>query len=159
MDDSTKLERAFLFYAATLFFFGVGAITTLGLSWYAGLVKPLWAPSETAVAVLWLILFAANAKSVSILWEKTRHNAHSCTSVLSTYLANALLVLLWSYLFFGLHQLLFAFWIAVAVGISTIILMIRIKKRSEKAAYLLFPYLAWVAFALLFTHSILLLNP
>jgi hypothetical protein len=35
MNSDTKLTRSFTGYVATLLFFGVGAITTLGIGWYS----------------------------------------------------------------------------------------------------------------------------
>lgn len=65
---------------------------------------------------------------------------------------------LWSYLFFGLCNVLLA-----SIEIVLLLLIIYetflvFKKIDKKAAMLLIPYMAWVSFAIILTVSILVLN-
>lgn len=159
MQKDIVLVRSLIFYVATLLFFGVGAITTIGLEWYAGLMTPAWTPPELLVAFIWGALFLLTAYSIAIFWEKSSTDESSFKSVLSLYLANAALILLWNYLFFGVHQLAVAFYVALAVGASVVLLMARLWKNSRTSALLLIPYFAWMVFALFFTYSVLTLNP
>lgn len=159
MDNDTKLSRSFIFYVATLLFFGVGGITTLGLDWYTTLALPWWTPPELFVAFVWLILFICTATSISIFWERSRRGEASFRFIVSLYVVNSFLILLWNYLFFGVHELAFAFAAAVAVGISVAVLMLQLWKEVRHAALLLVPYLGWMLFALAYTYTVMLMNP
>lgn len=158
MKDETHLARPFIFYVATLLFFGVGGITSIGLNWYAGLTVPSWTPPDLLVALIWGALFLCSAFSVSMFWEKSVRNDASFTSVISLYMANAMLILLWNYLFFGIHNLVAAFWVAIFVGASVLVLILRIWKEARTSALLLIPYLAWMSFAIYLTYLVMILN-
>jgi tryptophan-rich sensory protein len=66
--------------------------------------------------------------------------------------------MLWSFLFFSVHAIGWAFaeilvlWLAILI---TIILFARI---SKPAAWLLVPYISWVSFATILTFTIWQLN-
>lgn len=74
------------------------------------------------------------------------------------YMGNGLLILLWNYLFFGLHMLFAASLVSLVVGVSVVDLMIRVNRVSKKAAYMLIPYLVWMIFALGLNYIIWSLN-
>lgn len=158
MNNETKLERSFIFYVATLLFFGVGAITTVGLDWYTTLSLPWWTPPELFVAAVWFVLFLCTAFSVSIFWEQSKKGGASSRTIVSLYVLNSFLVLLWSYLFFGVHELGLAFGAALAVGLSVAMLMLRLWKGFLSAALLLLPYLGWMLFALAYTYTVMVMN-
>ncbi len=159
MNNETKLERSFIFYVATLLFFGVGAITTIGLDWYTTLTLPWWTPPVFLVAVVWFALFLCTAFSLSIFWEESKKRDASFRAMLSLYVVNSFLILLWDYLFFGVHALAVAFAVAVAVGVSVALLMVSLWNDVRRAAILLVPYFAWMLFALVYTYSVMLMNP
>lgn len=159
MKSEIKLERAFIFYVATLLFFGVGAITTLGLNWYDALAKPWWTPPELLVAAIWATLFICTAISVALFWERYPKTEKAFTSILSFYMTNAVLTLFWNYLFFGVHQFDTALSVAILIGISVLVLMVRLWHRCRTSALLLFPYLMWMLYALSFTYTLIRLNP
>ncbi|KND47139.1 MAG: Tryptophan-rich sensory protein [Parcubacteria bacterium C7867-004] len=158
MNTGTRFARSFILYVATLLFFGVGAITTLGIDWYATLRLPSWAPPELVVALIWFVLFLCTAFSVIRFWEHSKRDEISFRSVIYLYVLNSFLVLLWNYLFFGVHELGFAFAAAVAVGVSVAILIFRLWREARTSALLLVPYLAWMLFALLYTYTVMSLN-
>jgi tryptophan-rich sensory protein len=72
--------------------------------------------------------------------------------------ANGVLNVLWSYTFFTLHNpggALFLLFVLIAVGI---LLYANVRKTNAPAAYLLIPYLVWLAFALYLNYEIAFLN-
>jgi tryptophan-rich sensory protein len=150
--DNSLLVRWFIYYAALVLFFAVGAITTLGLSWYHALALPAWAPSDLAVALIWCVLFLLAALSAVELYPSASR------AVRALYAGNALLILLWNYLFFGLHALGPALLAAVAVGLSALALFAAAWPISRRAAWLLAPYLLWMLYAIALTHLIYRLN-
>lgn len=157
MDTDFRLANYFILYVATLLFFAVGAITTLGLGWYQALVLPAWTPSTTLVAVIWCALFALAALSAIKVWDKIPRGA-GINALITLYAGNALLVLLWNYLFFGLHEIFPAFLAALLVSLSVLILVASASRISRAAAWLLAPYLAWALFASYLLYVVSSLN-
>lgn len=158
MKNDYLFSSYFIGYVATLLFFGVGAITTLGIDWYQTLILPTWMPPTLLIAFVWALLFLLTAFSSSIVWSREPHDSR-VRSAIALYSFNALLVLLWNYLFFGLHLLMYAGAVAVLVGLSVVVLMIRVAPISKRATWLLGPYLAWMGLALYLNHVIWSLNP
>ncbi|KND49277.1 MAG: Benzodiazepine receptor TspO [Parcubacteria bacterium C7867-008] len=159
MDNDTKLTRSFTGYVATLLFFGVGAITTIGMAWYSSLNLPSWTPPELLVALIWFVLFVLTACSVAVFWERSKRSERSFAWILNLYMENAMLVLLWNYVFFGLHNLTLAFGVAILIGVMVLIIVIKLWKEVRLAALLLLPYLLWMLVALMLTYQIMILNP
>ena len=74
------------------------------------------------------------------------------------FAANALLNVLWSELFFGLHRPDWA-WLEVApFWLSVLALMVFLWPVSRRSSWLLAPYLAWVAFAGYLNWAVVRLN-
>ena len=65
---------------------------------------------------------------------------------------------LWSMLFFGIHSPAVAFAEIVVLWVTIWICIKKFKKVSKPAAYLLYPYLAWVSFASVLNLAIAVLN-
>ena len=157
MPEDFRVANLFIFYVAMLLYFCVGAITTLGQGWYHTLAVPEWMFNDYVVAVTWSVLFISTALSARCFWDSASRNRGFGTT-LWIYLGNGLLVLLWNYLFFGLHALALAFLAAIAVALSLLALVIRTRSQARKAAAYLVPYLLWMVFALYFSYSIIGLN-
>ena len=77
---------------------------------------------------------------------------------LFVFVAQLILNVLWSIMFFGAHQILGAFVIIVALWILILGTILRFHKISKAAAYLLVPYLLWVGFATVLNASLYVLN-
>jgi tryptophan-rich sensory protein len=152
------LGSMFIFYVATLLFFAIGAITTPQLGWYQTLLVPGWLPSELWIAAIWCLLFIFTTISMSLFWEKPVAGKESLMIAWS-YMVNAALVIIWNYLFFGIHSIQAAFAASVVVGLSVVFIMIRVKRVSPASALLLVPYLLWVAIAIYIQYAIMVLNP
>lgn len=157
--DSRQLVRDFfIFYNASLVFFAIGVITSLGLNWYGTLSVPAWSPPVLIIAAVWGALFLTTAISLVIYCDTTRADASSLRRTVTLYIVNAFLILLWNYLFFGIHELVLAVWAAVAVGVSVLALIWRVRKASTTAAWLLAPYIAWMLYAVAINYSVMLMN-
>lgn len=158
MNDEKRLTDYFIFYVAMLLFFGVGAITTLGLDWYTALAVPAWAPPQLSVAVIWSVLFIVAPLSLSVFWKSAPKDTAFRPTVM-LYAGNAVGILLWNYLFFGLHNLVGATMIAFCIFLSVVVLMIRVGKVSRTSAQLLVPYLIWIVFAVYLNYTLMNMNP
>lgn len=152
-----KLVHYFIFYVATLLFFGVGAITTTGLSWYETLITPGWMLPQLLIACIWGVLFVLVSLSMCLFWDASIRDRRFFVST-ALYLGNAALVLLWNYLFFGQHLLQIATVAAVAVTLSLVALMVSVRKVSKAATLLLVPYLLWLIYASYFSYLVTVLN-
>ncbi len=126
--------------------------------WYAGLVKPSFAPPNWLFGPAWITLYALMGAAAYIVWNKGTRKPE-IRAALMVFGLQLGLNTLWSFLFFGMRSPLlglvgiFALWLAI---VWTIVLFYR---TSKAAAYLLAPYIAWVSFAMALNFYIWQLNP
>ncbi len=129
-------------------------------TWYEGIVKPSFNPPNWIFGPVWTILFLLMGIALYLIWQKKpRWGIDKKVSfALLVFYTQLGFNVIWSYLFFGLQNPLFAFgeilvlWTAIALNI---ILFWRIDKR---AGLLLIPYILWVSFAVLLNYAIFMLN-
>lgn len=132
--------------------------TAPGLSgWYQGLNLPSWTPPGAVIGLVWTILYVLSA-AAAILVYKTDGRVKSKTRIWLVFLANAILNAGWSFIFFQEHLILAAFWEAVMLGLSVLLLIWLIRPLSKIAAWLLWPYALWVGFAAFLTLNVWWLN-
>jgi tryptophan-rich sensory protein len=136
----------------------VGAIASLNArSFYAGLVRPEWAPSSAVFAPVWTVLYTLMGIAAWLVWS--RKNLQGARAALVLFLVQLALNALWSWLFFAWHLGALAFaeiLLLLALIVATSVAFMRIR---PLAAALLGPYLLWVAFASALTYSVWQLNP
>lgn len=126
-------------------------------TWYATLVKPELAPPNWIFGPVWTTLYALMGIAAFLVWRNGWWN-RNVKIALGVFVAQLLLNLLWSIIFFGLQAPLAAFieiiilWCAIA---ATILAFARI---SKSAAWLLVPYLVWVSFAGYLNYMLWALN-
>lgn len=131
--------------------------TSRGMDWYRTINLPEITPPGQFIGTVWTILFILATISALIVWN-TAERTGNFKLIIALFIANAILNVLWSYMFFGAH------WIGPAVieagllGLSVIMLIIFIWPVSKLAAGLLMPYAGWVAFATYLTYTIWQLN-
>ncbi len=154
---SRFVHHYIIFYVATLVFFSIGAITSLNIGWYRSLIVPSFMPAEAAIAVVWGILIFLAVLSLSVFWDVHKKDSRFHTTI-ALYSINAVLILIWNYLFFGLHMLGLASVMSVVVGVSVLATISHIWRISRPSALLLMPYLVWVAFAIYLNHVLSVLN-
>lgn len=157
MGTRNDLARPFIFYVATLVFFSIGGITAPNIGWYQTLALPSWMIPDSFVAVIWGILVLLSALSLALFWD--RHRASSRFGItVAFYAGNALLILLWNFLFFGMHALFPAFIVSILAGLSVVGIIIHLWRIARPAALLMTPYLAWMVFAIYLNYIASLLN-
>lgn len=134
-----------------------GAVTANSVqTWYPTLNKPAFNPPDWIFGPVWTALYAMMAVSAALVWSRALPPARR--TAIAWFLIQLALNLGWSLLFFGLHQVAFAFgwlvllWLAIAMTIR------RFWPISRTAGLLLIPYLAWVGFAGLLNFLIWRLN-
>ncbi|MBR1216182.1 tryptophan-rich sensory protein [Bradyrhizobium sp. JYMT SZCCT0180] len=119
-------------------------------TWYAGLVKPSWTPPPLVFPIAWTALYILMAVSFWRLWEHEPRSAPR-SSAMSWFLFQLALNAAWSPIFFGWHGTKTALGIIVA-------LLFAIGITIRFAAYLLVPYLAWVAYATTINAGVVVMN-
>lgn len=149
MEKGTKsiILRAVLAFAIVFGIALVGSIFTAGSvnsEWYEN-IKPAITPPNYVFPIVWNILFFLIALSLFfVLGEKNKKKRNPAIWI---FAINLILNALWSYLFFSMHKPVLAFVDLVLIWISIVAMIFISHKISKKAAYLLLPYLLWVAFA------------
>jgi tryptophan-rich sensory protein len=126
-------------------------------TFYAGLVRPDWAPPATVFGPVWTLLYAMMAVAAWLVWE--RRDTRLARTGLALFVAQLILNALWSWLFFGWSQGALSFLDIVllwALIVATLVCFWRIR---PLAGLLLLPYLAWVTFASALNYQIWQLNP
>ena len=138
---------------------GIGGLftaTSVG-TWYAALRKPPYNPPGWIFGPVWTVLYALMGVAA---WLVVRRgwNSVAVKAALAAFVAQLVLNMLWSAVFFGMRSPGIAFiellglWVAILV---TIRLFWRV---SPTAGALLVPYVLWVSFAAVLNYSIWRLN-
>lgn len=141
---------------------GLSSLVTMPAvaGWYQEINKPFWTPPDWVFGPVWTTLYAMIAVSGWLVWQKlpgsflTRLKAPA----MRAYWLQLLLNFLWSLIFFGMGH-----WLLGAVDILALLLAIIWNIRSfarvrKSAAWLLVPYLLWVAYASTLNIGIVALN-
>lgn len=132
-----------------------GAITAGPVkSWYPALAKPAITPPEIAFPIVWTLLFLMMAVAAWLVWRRG-----GWSGALALFGLQLGLNLGWSALFFGAQQIglalveIVVLWLAIAATARAF------ARHDRRAALLLLPYLAWVAYAALLNALIWQMNP
>jgi len=140
----------------------VGAAFAPGASaparhWYALLVKPAWAPPNSWLGPVWLVLYVLMGTAAWIVWRERYHRRRG--AALAAYSAQLLLNALWAPLFFGARNIGAGLFVSVALWLSIVWTMREFAAVKSGAAWLMAPYLIWVSFATALNLAIWRLNP
>ena len=134
--------------------FTTPAITT----WYAAIEKPAFTPPNWLFAPAWVTLYLLMGISASLVWRRGLADTKIRTALL-VFLAQLVLNVLWSVVFFGLESPLYGAIVIAVLWIAIILTIIKFFRISTPAGALLLPYIGWVTFAATLNVSILILNP
>lgn len=117
--------------------------------------KPVFMPPGWLFPVVWTILYALMGIAAYIV--DTSPKADN-TKAFVFYYAQLFFNFIWSFIFFSSGNFLLAFlWILILLALI-IITTVKFYKIEPKAAYLMIPYIIWVAFATVLNFSIYILN-
>lgn len=132
-----------------------GLSTDLG-DWYTQLKQPPWKPPDALFGPAWTLIFALTAAAGVTAWRHAGSRQRS--GILIVFALNGFLNVLWSLLFFRLRRPDWAFAEVTFLWASILLMMVVCWRSSRRAALLLLPYLAWVAFAALLNLEVVRLN-
>jgi len=124
--------------------------------WYTALAKPSWNPPNWLFGPVWSILYLLIAISVWLVWRK--EGLRAAILPLIVFLLQLVLNAAWSWLFFGLHELGYAFVEIVVLWVAIVVNTILFWRINPISGILLLPYLAWVTFASVLNYTIWRLN-
>lgn len=125
--------------------------------WYTTLAKPFFTPPDAVFSPVWIILYIMMGVSVGIVWNRGFHHIWVKTA-LYHFLFQLLLNALWSIVFFGLHSTLGGLLVILTLFILLLFTYKWFKVVDKIAAYLLIPYILWVAYATVLNIGIWNLN-
>jgi translocator protein len=136
-----------------------GKITQSSITtWYPTLVKPVFNPPNWVFAPVWTLLYTFMGIAAGLIWNEIENRPKEVKIALQYFILQLGLNALWSYLFFGLQNLLLAS-IEIVLLLLTLLECYKLfKPINATAAKLFIPYIAWVAFATLLTFSLFYLN-
>jgi tryptophan-rich sensory protein len=137
----------------------IGSIFTIPTipSWYSTLRKPWFNPPNWLFGPIWLILYFLMGLSLYLVFESGGNRA-IVEPALWAFGVQLVLNVLWSVLFFGMHNLFYSFVEIVLLWISIAVTTVLFFMTSRAAAYLLLPYIVWVTFAALLNYYVFILN-
>ena len=122
--------------------------------WYSTLTKPTFNPPDYIFPSIWLILYMSMAFAVWLIWINQKRNE----KIIYIYFIHLLVNASWSVVFFALHQIFLALVVIVIILLLVLWLIKLYYPINKFSAYLMVPYVAWLAFAFVLNLNILLLN-
>jgi translocator protein len=136
----------------------IGAYFTLPAisSWYQFLNRPSWSPPNWLFGPAWTTLYFLMGAASFLIWQKRKEP--EAKKALMVYFVHLPLNTLWSIIFFGLRNPLWAFIEIIALWGLILYLTISFYKLKRVAGCLFLPYLLWVSFASILNLAIVLLN-
>lgn len=134
-----------------------GAASIEAGPFYAGLLRPQWAPPAAIFGPVWTVLYLLMGVAAWLVWRVGGWRA--ARAALTLFLVQLAFNALWSWLFFGWHLgalALVDILLLWALIVATLVAFWRIR---PLAGALLAPYLLWVSFAAALNYSVWRLNP
>lgn len=124
--------------------------------WYNALSKPFFNPSRSLFGTVWAILYLVMGLSLYMVWRLRVSRERNMALV--AFLAQLLLNIGWSLLFFSFNMMGLALIEIIALWTSIILMMIIFYKIKPAASYVNVPYFCWVTFVLILNVAYLSLN-
>jgi tryptophan-rich sensory protein len=116
-------------------------------AWYNS-IKPSITPPNFVFPIAWTVLFIMIAFSLYYAWDIKKQR----TKVAVIFGINFALNVLWSYLYFGIQNPLYAFYDIIALLLSIALMIFVLWKIEKRSSLLLIPYFLWVCFASVLTY-------
>jgi len=126
-------------------------------TWYPTLSKPVFTPPNWLFAPVWTVLYILMGTAAGMVWNKGYYHKWVKTA-LYHFGFQLILNASWSILFFGMHLVVPALLIIISLFILLLFTFKWFKVVKPIAAYLLLPYLIWVAYATALNFEIWRLN-
>jgi tryptophan-rich sensory protein len=125
-------------------------------TWYESLRKPSWRPPNWLFAPVWSALYLMMAIAGWLVWE--RAGLRTAAGPLALWLGQLILNAVWTPVFFGLKRTDLGLIIIVVLCVAIAATIAAFAPVSTAGAWLMVPYLGWVAFATVLNFEIWRLN-
>jgi translocator protein len=136
---------------------GLGGLATELGPWYAALRQPAWKPPDLWFGPAWTLIYTLAALAAARAWLGSQQAADR-RRLAWAFGINAALNVLWSALFFRLRRPDWALAEVLWFWLSIVALVFITQRSDSLAAWLLAPYLVWVAFAAALNLAVVYLN-
>jgi tryptophan-rich sensory protein len=145
--------------AVLLLGFASGSIVAggSGNAWYRALAKPAITPPDWVFPVVWTILYVLIGVALAIVLNA--RGARGRGFGIALFAAQLVVNLVWNPLFFGWHRVPLALAVIVLLLVLALATTVVFGRIRAAAAWLMIPYLVWIAFAGVLTWRIHQLNP
>jgi tryptophan-rich sensory protein len=153
MKKKTNQILSLLFFIAIPLLGGYLSSQFSMVNTYSQLYKPDFFPPAWLFAPAWTILYILMGIAAYLVWKKGEAKEQ-----LFIFSLQLIINLLWSPIFFGLHQYFWAFIEILILLIAIIWTIISFSRKSKTAAYLMIPYLFWVSFATILNYVVFMIN-
>jgi tryptophan-rich sensory protein len=124
-------------------------------TWYTTINKPSFNPPSWVFGPVWTLLYLLMGIALYLVWVNKAKKKEKAYWAFGIQLG---LNALWSILFFGMRNPLFAFVEIIFLWTAILFTIIYFYKINKKTIYLLIPYILWVSFAAVLNFSIMILN-
>ncbi len=150
---TVDLKKLILYIGAPLV--GAGISSWIARPSFDGLTKPPLAPPAWVFPVVWTILYVMMGYAA---YRISRSSDGNKSGALRTWWIQLGINLLWPIAFFALEWRLFAFFWLLLLIVAVMRTIMQFLPLDRPAAYWLYPYLAWCAFAAYLNLGFYLLN-
>ncbi|MDB5196035.1 MAG: tryptophan-rich sensory protein [Flaviaesturariibacter sp.] len=137
--------------AATAAYFTVTGVGT----WYKTIQRPAWNPPNWVFGPVWTMLYLMMGIAFFLIWKSSSPYRKVPVLLWATQLV---VNFLWSFLFFGKHQIGWAMIDLVVLWLLILLTIFSFARINKTAACLLVPYISWVSFAGILNYTICVLN-
>ena len=127
-------------------------------NWYPTIIKPSFNPPNWIFRPVWSMLFTFMGISAGLVWAKIDFDKEIVKKSLLFFAIQLALNVLWSFLFFGLHNPGLALIEIILLWLMIYETYNQFIKIDKIAGYLFIPYLIWVGFAAILNANIWWLN-
>ncbi|WP_404480669.1 TspO/MBR family protein [Novosphingobium sp. BL-52-GroH] len=125
--------------------------------WFAELVKPAAYPPPAVFGIVWTVLYVM--LGVALAMVLAARGARLRGAAVIVFLAQFVLNLAWSPVFFGAHRMSAALGVIGLLDIAAIVTAVLFWRVRPVAGALLLPYLLWIVFATYLNFAFLQANP
>jgi benzodiazapine receptor len=135
-----------------------GAIFATGaIRWSRTLANPSWSPPGPVIGTVWVVLFAFMAGAAFVV--DRRATAERARPARAAIIAQWVLNMSWTPLYFGLRNVPNGFYVTVAAWVLCLVTLTVTVRAAKLAAALLAPLFGWLTFALALSWTTWQLNP
>lgn len=124
-------------------------------TWYMTVNKASFNPPNWLFGPAWTVLFFLMGWAFYLIWT---NSAKEKSSAYWAFAIQFILNILWSAIFFGTKLPAWAFLEIIILWLAILWTILEFHKINKTAAYLLIPYILWVAFASVLNYYVWILN-